>query len=87
MKRSEMVLNIASELVNDLTNFMPFDKAQCMAEIILTRIQKDGMIPPMSKETETHHGGYVRLWTMKWEPEVEEDEIALKNYRDRYGEE
>jgi len=47
MKRSEMILNIASELIHEHTNLIPFDKAQDLAEIVLNRIEKDGMLPPI----------------------------------------
>lgn len=48
MKRSDMVLNIASTIVmHDIT--ITFDKAQDMAEIVLERIEKEGMLPPQIK--------------------------------------
>ena len=46
MKRSDVILAIASELVHSDINFVPFNKAQEMAEIILNRIEKEGMLPP-----------------------------------------
>lgn len=41
MKRSDMILNIASELVHEHINFISFDKAQELAEVILSRIEID----------------------------------------------
>lgn len=46
MKRSEMIQIIASDLVHEYTNFMPFDKVQELAEIVLKRIEGEGMLPP-----------------------------------------
>lgn len=48
MKRSEMIQNIASELVCEQTNHISWDKAQEVAERVLARIEKDGMTPPPS---------------------------------------
>jgi hypothetical protein len=45
MKRSEMVENIASELVIFYPKFN-YDVALELADIILIRIEKDGMLPP-----------------------------------------
>lgn len=61
MKRSEMVLNIASELVHSYTNFLSFDKAQELAELILSRIEKDGVLPPAYS--------YLNINLRNWEPE------------------
>jgi len=52
MKRSEMILNIASELVHEYTNLMPFDKAKELADIVLTRIEREGMYPPATRESQ-----------------------------------
>lgn len=46
MKRSEMIQNIASELIHPNTKFMSYDKALELAEIVLKRIEEDGMLPP-----------------------------------------
>lgn len=46
MKKSEMILTIASALIHPYTNFMPWDKAQHLAEIILNEMEKEGMTPP-----------------------------------------
>ena len=48
MKRSEMLLSIASELVHPHLGFPLWPEAQEMAEIILSRIEKEGMQPPFS---------------------------------------
>lgn len=45
MKRSDIILNIASEIVMFNHN-INFGTAQDMAEVILIRIEKDGMLPP-----------------------------------------
>lgn len=47
MKRSEMIQIIASELVHEETKFMSFDVAQDLAEVILKRIEAEGMLPPI----------------------------------------
>jgi predicted kinase len=52
MKRSEMILIIASELVHEFTNFMDFDDAQSMAEIVLARVEDEGMLPPYNNSWE-----------------------------------
>ena len=62
MKRSEIILCIASELVCDLTNFMPFDKAQELAEIVLNRIEKEGMCPVIMDDDGT-------IESLHWEKE------------------
>lgn len=69
MKRSEMVLNIASELVHEYTDFMSFDKAQKLAEIVLNRIEKEAMFPPPIKNPKfqgghnnTIHPYYINEW-------------------------
>ena len=46
MKRSEMIEDIASELVHEHTGFISWDKAQELAETVLTRIEDSGMKPP-----------------------------------------
>lgn len=46
MKRSEMILDMASELVGEYPN-IPFDKAQDIANVILNRIERAGMLPPI----------------------------------------
>lgn len=67
MKRSEMIEIIASELVQEFTNFMMFNKAQELAEIILSRIEKDGMLPPIEPgRTEAD----LDLGVPEWEPEL-----------------
>lgn len=50
MKRSEMIQNIASELIHPNTNFMSYDKALELAEIVLNRIEREGMLPPNRPE-------------------------------------
>lgn len=80
MKRSEMIQNIASELVHEWTGFMPFSKAQQLAEIVLKRIEKDGMQPPTILWFST--GEYSPLkesnifddydCDLQWEPEDED---------------
>jgi len=47
VRKSEMIQTIASELIHEHTNFMPWDKAQEMAEIILTSVEKKGMRRPL----------------------------------------
>ena len=67
-----MVLDIASELVHEHTNFMPFDKAQELAEIVLNRIEKEGMLPPFNEEefifSKNEHGIELANGN-QWEPE------------------
>ena len=46
MRRSDMILDIASVLVDERTNFMSWDKAQELAEMVLTTVERQGMIPP-----------------------------------------
>lgn len=72
MKRSEIIMNIASELVHEFTNFMAFDDAQEMAEIVLKRIEKDGMIPPNNQK-------YDYTITNSWEPETPKMIILVGN--------
>jgi hypothetical protein len=70
MKRSDMVLNIASTIVmHDIT--ITFDKAQEMAEIILERIEKEGMLPPEIKCTDPGHfeGDSFKYEINEWENE------------------
>jgi hypothetical protein len=44
VKRSEMIQDIASELIQG-TNFIPWNTAQELAELVLKRIEKEGMVP------------------------------------------
>ena len=78
MKRSEMVLKIASEVViHDHT--ITFDKAQDLAEVILGEIEEAGMLPPdkrpASSQLTTKDWKIERdMWVQKtfaWEPEDE----------------
>ena len=46
MKRSEMIQTIATELCHPHTSFMAWDKCLHLAEVILKRIEKEGMKPP-----------------------------------------
>lgn len=71
MKRSEMIQNIASELIHPNTKFMSYDKALELAEIVLKRIEKDGMLPPGYPTNlsgwEIGKGGSAYIY--EWEPE------------------
>lgn len=67
MTRNEMIQNIASELVHEYTNFMSFNKAQAMAEIILARIEQEGMLPP---EAVVDNGQDGKMWSNEWEEET-----------------
>jgi hypothetical protein len=70
MKRSDMVLDIASELVHEYTNFMSWDKAQELAEIILSRIEKDGMSPPPYDVMKDRKNDFNQIYMMnRWEDE------------------
>jgi hypothetical protein len=70
MKRSDMIQNIASELVHEYTNFMSFDKALNMAEIILNRLEIDGMQPPSipTGASGWEVGKGMPSYINKWEP-------------------
>jgi hypothetical protein len=78
MKRSEMLLDIASELVHEHTNFMPWSKAQQMAEIVLSRIEREGMKPPMAEVPPYQEldlpldPNPKNVWAYQWEPEDSE---------------
>lgn len=70
MKRSDMILDIASELVREETDFLDFGKALIVAEFVLTRIEKEEMMPPFNEEL------YYKTWRDEgnpygWEPENE----------------
>lgn len=79
MKRNDMVLAIASEIVCELPQ-IPFDIAQIIGEAILNRVQKEGMLPPERYEkfndfVMAYSDDYARLLdetkTHTWEPENE----------------
>jgi quinol monooxygenase YgiN len=70
MKRSDMLLNIASELVHEHTNFMAWDKAQELAKIVLSRIEKDGMLPPPYDVMKDRKNDFNQIYMMnRWEDE------------------
>lgn len=76
MKRSEMILDISSELIREELNFPSFDKAQIVAEYILNRIEKEGMQPPFAefKPIDYSGPGFLppkTIYSNKWEPENE----------------
>lgn len=73
MKRSEMIKNIASELIHEYTNFMSFDKAQELADVVLIRIEQEGMLPPSAKFKDPGHfsGDEFEYSLNEWEPEDE----------------
>lgn len=63
-----MILDIASELVHEYTNFMSFDKAQELAEIILNRIEKEGMRRPLHyKRVDDELLGWIDVAFDNWE--------------------
>lgn len=59
MRRSEMILDIASELVRAESDFIDFGKALALAEYVLDRIEKEGMIPPET-EVRLEDGDFER---------------------------
>ena len=67
MKRSDMIKDIASELVCEYTNFMSFDKAQDLANVILNRIEKEGMCPPPDETIGTSSLGIPCQWEYEGE--------------------
>ncbi len=67
VKRSEMLENIASELVRQELGFPSFDKCQLMAEYILTRMEKEGMCPSYNLNAELSDDFKVIVY--QWEPE------------------
>lgn len=67
MKRSDIILDIASTLVHTYTDFMSFDKTQELAELVLDRIEKEGMLPPCSYENIKDHPNMKQIW--KWDKE------------------
>ena len=69
MNRKEMIQDMASDIVS-ADPHISWDKAVSLAKICLKRGEKNGMYPPRSKDTDATdftHGGYVRLWTLKWD--------------------
>jgi hypothetical protein len=86
MKRSEMIENVASELVHEWTGFMPFDKAKQLAEICLNRIEKEGMRKPLKYiKVNDELLGNIEVAIDKWEPEEESDFYTEKNWKERHG--
>ena len=74
MKRSDMIQKIVYEALSWSgldTSGVPLEE---IANDVLTVCENEGMIPPMTNETENAPGGFVRLWTMKWSPETEKSE-------------
>lgn len=75
MKRREMVENIASELIHELTGFMSWNRALDMADIVLSRIEKEGMTPPYREvyPVKTEGFGFQPepkcMYSSSWEPE------------------
>jgi len=77
MKRSEMILNIASELVREESNFISWDKAQILAEHVLKRIEKEGMLPPSQLFKNIPWG-----FQCEWEPETEDSfSVSRESYQ------
>ncbi len=75
MKRSEMLKTLETLLIGEVMDYGGSGEREKYlssdAELILSKLEEAGMIPPMSNLTQTSTGGFVRLWTMKWEPEDE----------------
>jgi len=69
-----MIEDIASELCHPYSTeiFINFDKALEIAEIVLNRIEKEGMLPPEYNMNEGS-GKYKipSCYTNEWEPEDE----------------
>lgn len=70
MKRSEMVKHL-KEFSDQYSPDVFCPDESHYFDSLLTAIETLGMIPPMNDNTQTSHGGYVRLWTMKWDQENE----------------
>lgn len=51
MKRSEMLEDIALELIREELGFPSYDKCQIVAEYVLNRIEKEGMSHEWEPET------------------------------------
>lgn len=70
MKRNDMILDIASELICGELNFPSWDKAQIVAEYILKRVEKEGMTPPLfHREIDDDLLGKTEVAFRRWEPE------------------
>ena len=66
MKKSEMILSIASNIVISKP-YINFKEAQELAEIALISVEENGMQPPSRLLTDS---GYA-FYSLQWEPENE----------------
>lgn len=69
MKRSEMIEDIASELIREESNFISWDKAKILAKYVLKRIEKEGMLPPFRNKTWETENEIHSVFESEWEPE------------------
>ena len=71
MKRSEMIKDIATEIIL-FDHKIDFSKAQLLGDMILTRIEKEGMLPPFYKKFDRSLGeSKTLIKNYKWEQEDE----------------
>jgi hypothetical protein len=76
MKKSDLIQDIASELIisgyDVLDLGIGYDKAKVIADILLKRIEKEGMIPP----------GWVAVMATgkKYNPETDQGRDVLNRY-------
>ena len=87
MKRSDMIHSIASELllswldVKGLEGLPDFKEAQQIAELLLVRIEKEGMMPPvhyLQIPADQGGGHKVDYPMLEWEFEESDDELMHK---------
>jgi hypothetical protein len=72
MKKSEMIEDIASEMIREEINFPSFNKAKIVAEHILNRIEKQGMLPPSVQINPNYSNARIpACYKNEWESEDE----------------
>lgn len=76
MKRSDVVLNLATELILKALdgripiNALNFDDAQDLAEFMLSHVEKAGMLPPRRSYVNPRDSVQIVICN-EWEPEDE----------------
>lgn len=69
MKRTEMVGKISDVLMQFFYK-MPKDQRDLIADVVLTEVEREGMLPPYNPK----HLDHGAVQDCEWEPEVKSDE-------------